>query len=311
MTCGHPRVPQGQSILSVSQYGRTAVEDLFDAIDRQDWGDCTGKIIANLFYEPSTRTSSSFHAAMLKLGGNVIPINEVTYSSVSKGESLEDTIRTLGCYVDAIVLRHPDEDAALTAHKVSSVPIVNAGCGSGEHPTQALLDLYTIYKENHTIDGLTVTLMGDLKYGRTVHSLVQLLGYFNVKIQFISPPDLRIPAKYAGMGTLVELDDVISTTDVLYMTRVQKERHTDPDPLKVDYAAKYALALGYDNHAYRITEEHMVRAKRGFALMHPLPRLSEIPKEIDSDPRAAYFRQVRYGLDVRMALLSRVLRVCR
>jgi aspartate carbamoyltransferase len=303
MTCGHPRVPHGQSILSVSQYGRTAVEDLFDVIDRKDWGDCTGKIIANLFYEPSTRTSSSFHAAMLKLGGNVIPINEVTYSSVSKGETLEDTIRTLGCYVDAIVLRHPDDDAALVAHKVSSVPIVNAGCGSGEHPTQALLDLYTIYKENHTIDGLTVTLMGDLRYGRTVHSLVQLLGYFNVKIQFVSPPDLRIPGKYAKMGTIVELNDVLSTTDVLYLTRVQKERHTDHasifEPLEADYAAA--------PFSYGITEEHMASAKRGLTLMHPLPRLSEIPKEIDSDPRAAYFRQVRYGLDVRMALLSGIL----
>ena len=220
-------VPWRRAVVSVDQFSRADIDEIFALAARLAVGrtmPLTGKSLVNLFYEPSTRTSSSFYAAMTRLGGSVIPINEVNYSSVTKGESLEDTIRTLECYADALVLRHYDEDATERAVSVASVPIINAGNGAGEHPTQALLDLYTIAKERGGIDGLTVTLMGDLKHGRTVHSLVKLLRMFDVKLNFVSPQELNMPAPYllSGDNEYTDLDPISEDTDILYVTRVQR-----------------------------------------------------------------------------------------
>jgi aspartate carbamoyltransferase len=262
-----------------------------------------GKILASVFYEPSTRTSSSFTSAMERLGGSVIPINEVRYSSVSKGESLPDTIRTLECYADVIVLRHPETGAAAQAARYAHKPIINAGDGIGEHPTQALLDLFTILAELGNIDGLTITFLGDLRFGRTVHSLARLLSLYNVKINYVSPEILRLPpeilAEVAATGTpqteTRDLSTVLGETDVLYVTRVQKERFTDE--------AEYEAVKG----SYVIDPATMKAAKDEMIVMHPLPRVGEISMDFDDDPRAAYFRQMEYGLYVRMALLAMVL----
>ena len=236
----------GKDILSVRQFSRKDFDYIFgvagemqEMVRRVGSFDLLkGKILANLFYEPSTRTSSSFTAAMERLGGSVIPINEVKYSSVSKGESLPDTVRTLEAYADVIVLRHPEVGSAELAARYARKPIINAGDGVGEHPTQALLDLFTIQQELGQVDGLTITLVGDLKYGRTVHSLARLLMLFNVRLNYVSPELLRMPfevleevshAKNILQVELDNLDNVISETDVLYVTRVQKERFTDPE----------------------------------------------------------------------------------
>src|SRR5512142_566275 len=230
----------GKDIISVKQFNRENLEYIFAVahemrtmVERVGTFDLLkGKILANLFYEPSTRTSSSFTAAMERLGGSVIPINEVKYSSVAKGESLPDTVRTLECYSDVIVLRHPETGAAATAARYAHKPIINAGDGTGEHPTQALLDLFTIREELGRLEGLTVTMLGDLKYGRTVHSLARLLALYGAKINYISPEILRMPAELIaelnekGMpqAEYDSLDPVLAETDVLYVTRVQKER---------------------------------------------------------------------------------------
>ena len=262
-----------------------------------------GKILANLFYEPSTRTSSSFTAAMERLGGSVIPINEVKYSSVSKGESLADTVRTLECYADVIVLRHPEVGSAVIAARAARKPVINAGDGIGEHPTQALLDAFTIREELGLIDGLTVTLLGDLKHGRTVHSLARLLSLYKVKLNYVAPDILRMPAelidelkaKKVGQAEYTTLEACLPETDVLYVTRVQKERFTDE--------AVYESVKG----AYVIDTQVLKSAKERMIVMHPLPRVGEIAMDVDDDPRAAYFRQMEYGLYVRMALLAMVL----
>jgi aspartate carbamoyltransferase catalytic subunit len=302
---------EGQHILSVSQFGLDDLAYIFDVaeefrlmVKRMGSLDLLkGRILANLFYEPSTRTSSSFLAAIQRLGGTAIPINEVKYSSVSKGESLPDTIRTLEAYADVIVLRHPEVGSAALAAKYARKPVINAGDGIGEHPTQALLDLFTILQERGRVDGLTVTMLGDLKYGRTVHSLAKLLALFNVKINYVSPEILRMPADL--MGDLARkgmrqaessgLDAVLAETDILYVTRIQKERFADPTE--------------YDGvkNSYVITPDTMAHAKRDMVLMHPLPRVGEIDMAVDDDPRAAYFRQMEYGVYVRMALLALVL----
>jgi len=262
-----------------------------------------GKILANLFYEPSTRTSSSFTSAMERLGGSVIPINEVKYSSVSKGESLPDTVRTLECYADVIVLRHPEVGSAAIAAKAAHKPVINAGDGIGEHPTQALLDAFTIREEIGHLDGLTVTLLGDLKHGRTVHSLARLLSLYKVRLNYVAPDILRMPAelvdelkaKRLEQAEYNTLDKPLPETDVLYVTRVQKERFADE--------ATYESVKG----AYVIDPAIMRAAKQRMIVMHPLPRVGEIAPEFDDDPRAAYFRQMEYGLYIRMALLAMVL----
>ncbi len=301
----------GKDILSVKQFSRADLEYIFgvahemrEMVSRVGTFDLLkGKILVNLFYEPSTRTSSSFTSAMERLGGSVIPINEVRYSSVSKGESLPDTVRTLECYADVIVLRHPEVGASALAAQYARKPIINAGDGVGEHPTQALLDLFTIREELGEVEGLTVTMLGDLKYGRTVHSLARLLSMFNVRLHYVSPAILRMPPeileeihqKGIQQAEHETLAEVLPQTDVLYITRVQKERFTDLDE--------------YDSvkNAYIITPDIMAAAKEKMIVMHPLPRVGEISMDFDADPRAAYFRQMEYGLYVRMALLAMVL----
>jgi len=301
----------GRDILSVNQFNRDDLNYIFgvahemcEMVARVGTFDLLkGKILASLFYEPSTRTSSSFTSAMERLGGSVIPINEVIYSSVSKGESLPDTVRTLECYADVIVLRHPEVGASALAAKYARKPVINAGDGIGEHPTQALLDLFTIVEELGVVDGLSVTMLGDLKYGRTVHSLARLLSLFDVHLNYVSPEILRMPpeiiAELERKGILQSehsnLDPVISESDVLYVTRVQKERFDDLDA--------YESVRG----AYIISQETLKAAKERMIVMHPLPRVGEISIEVDDDPRAAYFRQMEYGLYVRMALLAMVL----
>lgn len=301
----------GKDILSVKQFTREDLEYIFgvahemrEMVQRVGSFDLLkGKILANLFYEPSTRTSSSFTSAMERLGGSLIPINEVHYSSVAKGESLPDTIRTLECYVDVIVLRHPKVGASARAAKYARKPIINAGDGVGEHPTQALLDLFTIYEELGEVDGLTITLLGDLKYGRTVHSLARLLSLYKVEINYVSPEILKIPSEIIAeveekgipQAEFITLEPVLPRTDVLYVTRVQKERF--------EKLSDYELVKS----AFIIAPETLISAKEKMIIMHPLPRVGEISMEVDDDPRAAYFRQMEYGLYVRMALLAMVL----
>lgn len=303
-------VQRTENVLQVSQYSRNDLRQLFllaselrGMTDRiSTFNILQGKILVNAFYEPSTRTSCSFQAAMKRLGGEVVNVNVPT-SSVSKGETLADTIRTLQCYGDAIVLRHPGKGSAAEAAEVADVPIINAGDGTGEHPTQALLDVYTIREELGTVNGLTITIVGDLKHGRTTHSLARLLRLYNVTVNYVSLPSLKMPAdikeELAAAGVrqneCVELDDVIATTDVLYVTRIQEERFEDKNA--------YRQACG----KYVVTPASLKRAKSNMIIMHPLPRVDEISREVDYDQRAAYFRQMKYGLYVRMALLTKLL----
>jgi len=308
----HQNAPwYGKDILSVKQFDRDDIEYVFGVAHEMEgmvrrvgtFDLLKGKILASLFYEPSTRTSSSFTSAMERLGGSVIPINEVRYSSVSKGESLPDTIRTLECYADVIVLRHPEVGSAALAAQYARKPIINAGDGVGEHPTQALLDIVTIHEELGNLEGLNVTMVGDLKYGRTVHSLARLLTLFGAKLNYVSPEILRMPAeimdeireKGIEQKEYDNLEEVIGSSDVLYVTRVQKERFEDP--------AVYESV----RNAFIIDPAMMSKAKDEMIVMHPLPRVGEITMEVDSDPRAAYFRQMEYGLYTRMALLAMVL----
>ncbi len=301
-----------QDILSVNQFNRELLAYIFARAEEmesmvQTSGTCDllkGYTLACVFYEPSTRTSSSFIAAMARLGGKVIPITEgIQYSSVSKGESLIDSMLTLEQYCDVIVLRHPEIGSAAQAAKYAHVPVINAGDGAGEHPTQALLDLFTIRKELGTIDGLRVAMVGDLRYGRTVHSLTKLLKNYNVSLRFVSPDTLRLPLDL--MNDLIDsgvdvressrVQDVIKDADVLYVTRIQKERFSD-------------LALYEEvKNCFEINTDLMTMAKSKMIVMHPLPRVGEIQYQIDKDPRAAYFRQVHNGMIIRMALLAGVL----
>lgn len=302
----------GQDIISVDQFDRALLSYVFhrahemrELVERAGTCDLLkGHVLACLFYEPSTRTSASFIAAMERLGGSVIPITQgVQFSSVSKGESLPDTVRTLEQYADVIVLRHPEVGSSRIAADAATVPVINAGDGIGEHPTQALLDLFTIREELGQIDGLKVAMVGDLRYGRTVHSLSRLLMQYDVSLRYVSPEILRLPMSL--MNELIDrgiqvrethdVADVIEHADVLYVTRVQKERFSDP--------TQYEEVKDY----YKLTPEIMARAKPTMTLMHPLPRVGEIDPAIDSDPRAAYFRQVKNGMFVRMALLAAVL----
>lgn len=267
---------------------------------------CALQVLANVFYENSTRTSASFAAAMQRLGGSVLQISSST-SSAKKGESLGDTIRCLEQYADVVVLRHPARGSAAEAAAATEKPLLNAGDGVGEHPTQALLDLYTIMRERgvESADGLTVTMLGDLRNGRTVHSLAVLLTLFDVKLRFVSPSTLRMPRhvmddlrrRGADVAESDTLDGVLAEADVLYVTRVQRERFASPE--------EYDAVAG----ANVITPEVLAGAKRDLVLMHPLPRVDEIAVACDADPRAAYFRQMENGMFVRMALLGLALGV--
>ncbi|MGB3161096.1 MAG: aspartate carbamoyltransferase [Carnobacterium sp.] len=266
---------------------------------------CEKKLMSTLFFEPSTRTRFSFEAAMLRLGGKIIGFSEVSSSSVSKGESLPDTIRTVGSYVDLIVMRHPKEGAPRYASLTSDVPIINAGDGGHQHPTQTLTDLLTIKEIKGQIENQTIGLCGDLKFGRTVHSLIKSLSkYKEVKLILISPPELRIP-EYIKKEILIKenipfvevetLEEVMNDINVLYMTRVQKERFFN----EADYVRL--------KDTYILDNKKLLFAKEDLAILHPLPRVNEISPEVDSDPRAVYFKQAKFGMYVRMALIIKML----
>ncbi|HEU4963732.1 MAG TPA: aspartate carbamoyltransferase [Bacilli bacterium] len=296
-------------VLSAHQFERAQLDQLFKMADIMEYNAknggtnlLAGKIMAALFFEPSTRTRFSFESAMLRQGGQVISTeNAAQFSSAIKGETLEDSIRVISSYADVIVMRHNEVGAAAKAAKVATVPVINAGDGSGEHPTQSLLDIYTIQKETGRIDGIKIAMVGDLTYGRTVHSLSYLLAkYEDVTIYFVAPDVCPVPQKVKdflderGVTYFEECDlpKVAEQVDVLYMTRIQKERFADE--------ASYRQAAG----KYQIDEQLLGLMKQDAIILHPLPRAGEILPEVDSDPRAAYFRQAKNGVFIRMALLA-------
>ena len=268
---------------------------------------CEGKKLATCFYEPSTRTRLSFEAAMLNLGGSVLGFSSEDSSSASKGESVSDTIRVISCYADICAMRHPKEGAPLVASEKSTIPVINAGDGGHQHPTQTLTDLLTIRSLKGRLDNLTIGLCGDLKFGRTVHSLIHaLIRYPNIRFSLISPEELRVPS-YIREDVLKKnripfqeverLEDTIQDLDILYMTRVQRERFFNED----DYVRMKDF--------YILDKKKMSLAKQDMIVMHPLPRVNEISVKVDDDPRAAYFKQVQYGVYVRMALILTLLEV--
>jgi aspartate carbamoyltransferase len=312
----------GKDVISVEQFDRNDLDQVFEEADwmkrlKEQNGSTDilrGKILVNLFYEASTRTDSSFSIAMKRLGGEVHNIVGVQFSSVSKGETLPDTVRVLSGYADLIVLRHPQQGAAAEAARaihserkkqgLNAVPLINAGDGVGEHPTQALLDAYTIKQKCGKLDNLTVGLVGDLKHGRTVHSLAKLLSlYENVKLILVSPDALKMPpelveelrAKGVEMREASDLNEFVGQADVWYITRVQKERFVTEE----DYKAV--------SESYRVTLDTVSHMKPNAIIMHPLPRVGEIAEEVDELPQAVYFEQASNGMYVRMALLAGVL----
>jgi aspartate carbamoyltransferase catalytic subunit len=303
---------KGRSLIEPGDFSQEELEGLFRLAEKIEDDpvylreSCRGKILATLFFEPSTRTRLSFEAAMIRLGGDCLGFAEPSSSSAAKGESLADTIRTVSCYADAIVMRNPKEGAALLASRFSSVPVINAGDGGHHHPTQTLTDLLTIKRIRGNTENLTIGFCGDLKFGRTVHSLSKTLArYPGIKMIFISPPELTVPEYIKDMlnkekifcSEAERLEEVISDLDVLYMTRVQRERFFNEE----DYIRLKDF--------YILTTEKMEAAKKDMIVLHPLPRVTEIAAEVDSDERAVYFRQAKYGMYVRMALLSSVLGV--
>ena len=269
------------------------------------WDACAHKTLATLFFEPSTRTRLSFEAAMLELGGNVLGFSEASSSSAAKGESVADTAKTVSNYANIIAMRHPKEGAPYVASRAATIPVINAGDGGHQHPTQTLADLLTIHREMGRLSSLTIGLCGDLKYGRTVHSLIEAMSrYENIRFVLISPKELRLP-DYVRVGVLdkhgipytevTSLEDAIPELDVLYMTRIQRERFDDQ--------AEYERL----KDSYVLTVEKMEHAKADMAVLHPLPRVNEISVKVDDDPRAAYFRQTLNGKYMRMALILKLL----
>lgn len=303
----------GRDLIDSQDFSLEELEEIFNLtsniIDNQkEFQDvCKGKILTTLFFEPSTRTRLSFESAMLRLGGEIIGVSEAGSSSVSKGENLPDTIRAVGAYSDIIAMRHPKEGAPRYAAQYCQIPIINAGDGGHQHPTQTLTDLYTILQSKGRLDNLTIGFCGDLKFGRTVHSLIKAIArYKNIKLALISPDELKVPT-YIRKEVLnrsnidyveVErLEDIIDELDVLYMTRVQKERFFN----EADY-----IRL---KDSYILDLEKLEYAKSDLSILHPLPRVNEISMEVDQDPRAYYFKQVENGMYIRMALIIKLLGV--
>jgi len=304
---------KGRHLIDPMDFSIQELNEVFDLADQiianpEKFSDsCKGRLLSTLFYEPSTRTRFSFEAAMLRLGGQVIGFSEPGSSSVAKGESVADTIKTVGCYADIAVMRHPKEGAPKIASMYSEIPVINAGDGGHQHPTQTLTDLLTIRSIKGRLSNLTIGFCGDLKFGRTVHSLIKALSrYENIKIVLISPNELKIP-EYIRKEILLKndidfveaerIEDVIEKLDILYMTRVQKERFFNED----DY-----IRL---KDRFILDKEKMDKALKDMIVLHPLPRVNEISYEIDSDPRACYFKQAKFGMFVRMALILKLLGV--
>ncbi len=301
-----------RSLIDIMDFSPEELQELIDTandiIERpEDYRDvCRGKKLATLFFEPSTRTRLSFEAAMYELGGNVIGFSEANSSSAAKGESVADTAKVISCYADIIAMRHPKEGAPLVAAMNANIPVINAGDGGHNHPTQTLADLLTIYREKGGFENLTVGFCGDLKFGRTVHSLISALSrYPGLKVYLISPEELKLPS-YVKKGVLrsagipyiqtTDLEAVMPELDILYMTRVQRERFFNEE----DY-----LRL---KDSYILTPEKLRNARQDLCIMHPLPRVNEISVAIDDDPRACYFKQVLYGKYMRMALILKLLK---
>ncbi len=299
---------EGKDIISIKDFSREEIDYILKiaqamepmALKGSDM--LRGRILATLFFEPSTRTRLSFEAAMHKLGGSTIGFAEAEIASVKKGENLADTVRVVENYADVLALRHPLEGAARLAAEFAKVPIINGGSGAEEHPTQALLDLYTIMKEKGKIDGLKIALIGDLRYGRTVHSLAYALSLYNIELYLVSPESLKMRREV--LRTIKErisitqktgLEKIVPLVDVLYVTRIQKERFPDP--------AEYAKVKG----SYKIDLETLSKAKEDLIILHPLPRVDEIAAEVDNTSHARYFQQVWNGIVVRMALLALIL----
>jgi aspartate carbamoyltransferase catalytic subunit len=299
---------KGRDIISIKDFSREEIDyilkiaEAMEPVAKSSSDMLRGKTLATLFFEPSTRTRLSFEAAMHKLGGSTIGFAEPGTSSIKKGENLADTVRVVQNYADVLVLRHPLEGAARLAAEFADVPVINAGSGAEEHPTQALLDLYTILKERGRIDGLNIALMGDLRYGRTVHSLAYALSLYDVRLHLVSPELLRMRREVLetvrGRIEVVEttgVEETLPEVDVLYVTRIQKERFPD--------LAEYAKVRG----SYRIDLGVLKGAKEDLIILHPLPRVGEIADEVDATPHARYFQQVWNGIVVRMALLALIL----
>jgi aspartate carbamoyltransferase catalytic subunit len=299
---------KGRDIISIKDFTREEIDYILkiakamEPIAKSSSDMLRGKTLATLFFEPSTRTRLSFEAAMQRLGGSAIGFAEAEIASVKKGENLADTVRVVEKYADIIALRHPLEGAARLAAEFAEVPIINAGSGAEEHPTQALLDLYTIWKELGRIDGLNIALIGDLRYGRTVHSLAYALSLYDVKLHLVSPESLRMRREV--LDTIKErikvvekrtIEEVLPKSDVLYVTRIQKERFPD--------AAEYAKVKG----SYRVDLKLLENAKKDLIILHPLPRIDEIAPEVDNTSHARYFQQVWNGIVTRMALLALIL----
>jgi aspartate carbamoyltransferase catalytic subunit len=298
---------KGKSLVSITDYSKDDILRILDTAEEfeanQRQNILNGYVIASLFFEPSTRTRLSFESAVQYLGGSIIGFASADTSSVKKGETLKDTILTVSNYSDLIVMRNPMDGSARYASEVSPVPIINAGDGANQHPTQCLLDLYSIRKTQGTLDNIDIAMVGDLKYGRTVHSLVQALSLFGAKFHFVSPESLKMPSsvktwvKNAGLEyhQYTELTDVIPFADILYMTRIQGERF--PDPLEYEKV----------KNAYVLENAMLTESKENMRVLHPLPRVNEITEDVDDNPKAYYFQQARNGVYVRQALIATIL----
>lgn len=295
------------SLVSISDYSKEDILAILDSAAHfeaePNQQTLNGKVIATLFFEPSTRTRLSFETAVVRLGGKIIGFSDAATSSSAKGETLNDTIHMVSCYADAIVMRHPLEGAARYAAEVSPVPVINAGDGANQHPSQTLLDLYSILKTQGTLENLNICLVGDLKYGRTVHSLIMAMSHFNPTFTFIAPEELKMPEDYKSFCNKKgikftecnDLNDNFDQAHILYMTRVQKERFQD--------------LLEYERvkNVYTLKNDMLSNSKPNLKILHPLPRVSEIDVDVDSNEKAYYFKQAQNGLYVRQAILSRVL----
>lgn len=298
-----------RSLVSISDYSKEEILAILDSAASFEANPnrktLDGKVIATLFFEPSTRTRLSFETAVMRLGGRIIGFSDSATSSSSKGETLNDTILMVGSYADAIVMRHPLEGAARYASEISTVPIINAGDGANQHPSQTLLDMYSIFKTQGTLENLNICLVGDLKYGRTVHSLIMAMSHFKPTFKFIAPEELKMPEEYKvfckknniNFIESTELNDNFDDSDILYMTRVQKERFQD------------LMEYEQVKNVYTLKNEMLENTKPNLRILHPLPRVTEIDPDVDSNEKAYYFQQAQNGLYVRQAIVSKVLKI--
>ncbi|MBQ1176858.1 MAG: aspartate carbamoyltransferase [Paludibacteraceae bacterium] len=298
---------KSNGLVSITDYSKDDILHILDLAEQFEKNPNTrlleGKLVATLFFEPSTRTRLSFETAVNRLGGRVIGFSDAATSSSSKGESLKDTIKMVSNYVDLIIMRHPVEGAARYASEVAGVPVINAGDGANQHPTQTMLDLYSIKKTQGKLTDLTLSMVGDLKYGRTVHSLLMAMRYFNPRYNFVSPPELRMPEQYRAFckengieyHEYEDMNRILNETDILYMTRVQQERFTDP----VEYEKV--------RNTYSLHNSMLEGTKDNLRILHPLPRITEIAEDVDDNPKAYYFEQAKNGVYARQAVICSIL----